>query len=124
MRRSGFESWPKLFQNLRSTHETELFKVTNGNIKAVCSWIGNSPKIALEHYIQVTEADLQEAAKMSLLNNGEKAAQYDAAKGRIASQTTLDEHKESAFLPLNTALCGSVHEPQIPPRGVEPLSPG
>ena len=74
IRRSGFESWPKLFQNFRSTHETELFKMTNDNIKTVSSWIGNSPKVALEHYTQVTEADLKEADKMSLLSDGEKAA--------------------------------------------------
>ena len=57
---------------MRSTRETELFKLTQGNIKAVCSWIGNSPKVAMEHYAQVTEADLQEAAKMTLLNNANK----------------------------------------------------
>jgi integrase len=128
IRRAGLEPWPKLFQNLRSTRETELFKMTNGNIKAVCSWIGNSPKVALEHYAQVTEADLKEAAKMSLLSDGEKAAQntaqYDAVTGRKEPQTALNEYKESAFLPLNAALCGSVHEQQVPPRGVEPLSPG
>jgi integrase len=125
IRRAGFEPWPKLFQNLRSTRETELFKMTNGNIKAVCSWIGNSPKVALEHYAQVTEADLKEAAKMSLLSDGEKAAQnaaqYDAAKSRKAPQTALNEYQESAFLPLNATLCGSVHGPQVPPRGVETI---
>ena len=35
--RAGLEPWPKLFQNLRSTRETELFKLTNGNVKAVCT---------------------------------------------------------------------------------------
>ena len=72
IKRAGFEPWPKVFQNMRSTRETELFKLTHGNIKAVCSWIGNSPKVAMEHYAQVTEADLQEAAKMTLLNGGKK----------------------------------------------------
>ena len=62
--RAGYKVWPKLFQNLRSTRETELFKMTNGNVKAVCSWIGNSPEIAMQHYAQVTEADIQEAAKI------------------------------------------------------------
>ena len=71
--RAGLEPWPKLFQNLRSTRETELFKMTNGNVKAVCSWIGNSPEIAMQHYAQVTEADIQEAAKMTLLNDAKKS---------------------------------------------------
>ncbi len=72
IKKAGFKPWPKTFQNLRSTRETELFKMTNGNVKAVCSWIGNSPAVAMAHYAQVTEADLQEAAKKSLLNDAKK----------------------------------------------------
>ncbi len=63
--RAGLEPWPKTFQNLRSTRETELFKLTNGNVKAVCTWIGNSPEVAMQHYAQVTEADMKEAAKLT-----------------------------------------------------------
>ncbi len=55
--RAGVKPWPKLCQNLRSTRETELFRITNGNIKAVCDWIGNSPEVAMRHYAQVTEED-------------------------------------------------------------------
>jgi integrase len=73
--RAGLKPWPKAFQNLRSTRETELFKMTNGNVKAVCSWIGNSPEVAMQHYAQVTEADLQEAAKLSLLEDAENRVQ-------------------------------------------------
>jgi len=49
--------------------------MTNGNVKAVCSWIGNSPEVAMQHYAQVTEADLQEAAKISLLEDAENMVQ-------------------------------------------------
>ena len=77
IKRAGLESWPKLFQNLRSTRETELFKMTGGNVKAVCQWIGNSPAVAMTHYAQVTESDMQEAAKMTLLNEAEKEVQEE-----------------------------------------------
>ena len=131
VRRAGFEPWPKLFQNCRSTRETELFKMTNGNIKAVCSWIGNSPKIALEHYAQVTEADLQEAAKMSLLNDAEdraekaaqNPAQYPAVSGRKQQQAEWGKEQENAFLPSDAVLCSSVHNQQLPGTGVEPARP-
>jgi integrase len=90
VKHAGLEPWPKIFQNMRSTRETELFKMTGGNVKAVCSWIGNSPKVALKHYAQVTEADFQEAAKMTLLNNAEKRVQNrvqtTAAQSRKESQ--------------------------------------
>lgn len=92
IRHAGLEPWPKVFQNCRSTRETELFRMTGGNIKAVCSWIGNSPKIALQHYAQVTEADLQEAAKMSLISHAEKRVQ-----NRV--QTGADSSRKASHVP-------------------------
>ena len=97
--RAGLEVWPKPFQNCRSTRETELFKMTGGNIKAVCSWIGNSPAVAMSHYAQVTEKDIQEAAKMALLNDAENIVekrvhnrvQTTAATGRTKHQMNLPQ---------------------------------
>jgi hypothetical protein len=68
----------KLFQNCRSTRETELFMMTGGNVKAVCSWIGNSPAVAMQHYAQVTEADMNAVAKMTLLEGAEQLVQNTA----------------------------------------------
>jgi integrase len=101
--KAGFEPWPKLFQNCRSTRETELFKMTGGNVKAVCNWIGNSPAIAMQHYAQVIEADEKEAAKMSLINDAEhqvqkrvhNRVQTGAELGRAEPQETQDEHDVS-----------------------------
>ena len=72
IKRAGLTIWPKTFQNLRSTRETELFKLTEGNIKAVCSWIGNSPAVAMQHYAQITEQDMKQAAKLAVLKDAEK----------------------------------------------------
>ena len=68
--------WPKTFQNLRSSRDKKQFKLTIGNIKAVCEWIGNSPEVAIMHYAQINEADMKEAAKMTILNKAEKEV-YD-----------------------------------------------
>ena len=60
LERASIKQWPKLFQNLRSTRETEL--VQQGHpIHVVCSWLGNTPKVADKHYLQVTDADFQRA---------------------------------------------------------------
>ena len=59
IRRAGMEPWPKLFQNLRSTRETELMK--QFPIATACKWLGNSAKVALAHYNQVTDADFEAA---------------------------------------------------------------
>lgn len=61
IRRAGLQSWPKLFQNLRSTRETELAE--RFPIQVVTEWIGNSPQVAQRHYLQVTEEHFQQALK-------------------------------------------------------------
>ena len=53
IKKAGLKPWPKLFQNLRSTRETELAEVFP--IHVVCEWIGNSQAVATKHYLQVTE---------------------------------------------------------------------
>lgn len=55
----SIKPWPKTFQNLRSTRETELAE--SHPIHVVCAWMGNSPRVAEEHYLQVTEEHYQQA---------------------------------------------------------------
>ena len=53
IRRAGLEPWEKLWQNLRSTRETELAE--QFPLHVVCRWIGNSQPVAAKHYLQVTD---------------------------------------------------------------------
>jgi integrase len=69
--KAGLESWPKLFQNLRSTRETELNERWPEHV--VCAWIGNSRAVAREHYLQVTQEHFERAA--GLLDGTAEAAQ-------------------------------------------------
>jgi hypothetical protein len=46
VKRAGLEPWSSLIRSLRSSRETEL-------VHAVCAWLGNTPRIALKHYLQV-----------------------------------------------------------------------
>lgn len=93
--RAGLNPWPKVWQNLRSTRETELLK--DFPIHVVCGWIGNTERIARRHYLQTTEADfdkaigLQRAAKSAALSSGEYA------------QLAQDETKEPRFPAENAA---------------------
>ncbi|MHC4061373.1 MAG: hypothetical protein ACYSR6_07160 [Planctomycetota bacterium] len=90
--------------------------------------------MALEHYAQVAEADLQEAAKMSLLGDAEQAAQnpaheaqktaqHPAASDSTEPQVTEDRDTEMAILPSDAVLCGAVQGSQMPGTGVEPARP-
>jgi hypothetical protein len=60
---AGLTPWPKLFQNLRATRETELGETFP--IHVVCKWIGNTEAVARKHYLQVTDADYEKAQKAS-----------------------------------------------------------
>jgi len=61
IRRAGLTPWPKTFQNLRATRETEL--VEQFPMHVVCDWIGNSQVVAMKHYLQVTADHFQKATQ-------------------------------------------------------------
>jgi hypothetical protein len=53
--KAGVEPWPKLFQNLRATRQTELAGEHPAHV--VCDWMGNSQAVASKHYLHTTEED-------------------------------------------------------------------
>jgi integrase len=61
IRRAGLQSWPRLFHNMRASCETDLMQ--NHPIHVVTAWIGNTPKIALGHYLQTLDADFEKALR-------------------------------------------------------------
>ena len=63
LKRAGLKPWPKLFQNLRSTRQTELCEKFPSHV--VSAWIGNSESVAKRHYLQVTEDHFQKASGTS-----------------------------------------------------------
>jgi integrase len=59
--------WERAFQNLRSTRSTELANMGIG-IQDFCRWLGHSPKIALEHYLQIdARKDAQAASSLKTM---------------------------------------------------------
>lgn len=57
--RAALEPWPKLFQNLRMSRQTELARTHP--LHVVCAWMGNTPAVAQAHYLKVTEDDFARA---------------------------------------------------------------
>lgn len=58
VRRAGETPWPKPFNNMRSTRETELIQ-EGAAMHNVTTWLGNSEQIAAKHYLQTTNADYE-----------------------------------------------------------------
>jgi integrase len=59
--KAGLTPWPRLWQNLRASRETEL--ANEYPIHVVTEWIGNPPKVAAKHYLSVTDDHFAQATK-------------------------------------------------------------
>ena len=89
IKRAGLKPWPRLFHNLRSSRETEL--AAEYPIQVVTAWLGNTPRIALKHYLQVTDADFARAAADPAANvvMPTEATQKGAAKSGAPISKTM-----------------------------------
>ena len=85
----------QLFHAMRASRETELAK--EYPIHVVTSWLGNTPRIALKHYLQVTDTDFERAAEVTNeggAESGARSAHNAAQPGRAAKGG--DSHEPSA----------------------------
>ena len=74
IKRAGVEPWVKLWQNLRSSCATELADKYPEHV--LTKWLGNTPKVAKEHYLQVTDEHWRRAVSDDSVdqNEGSKSA--------------------------------------------------
>ena len=92
IRRAGLTPWGKTFQNLRSSRQTELV-AERYDIQDVCDWLGNSPAVALRHYLQRNDAGYKRAIGC------EGAAHIQAQSGAEATET-VEQSTEAPLLIL------------------------
>ena len=119
IKRAGLTEWPRLFQNLRASRETELAQ--EYPLHVVADWMGNTPQIALKHYLQTTDLDFDRArgeiksAAKSGAGVVQNAVQHQSAPNRTELQeTTKGPSKPEPF----ASLCESE------PVGTKALSGG
>ena len=60
--RAGLTPWPRLFHALRASRETEL--VQEFPVQCVTAWLGNTPRIALKHYLMVSEEHFEKGSRL------------------------------------------------------------
>jgi len=115
--KAGLQVWPKPFQNLRSTRETELCEQFPEHV--VCAWIGNSKLVAREHYLQVRDEDFERAAS-GPQSAAQNPAQYAAVPGGNDLTPTPQEAPEDAGLLLSTTASKSLQNREVGRVGFEP----
>lgn len=110
LERAKVKPWPRLFQSMRASRQTEL--ESQFPLHVVCSWLGNSPRIAQRNYLLVTdehfstalEADTapkkaaQKAAQLGS-KTAQKAAQQAHARPRKHSQESAKNAGKTAIFP-------------------------
>jgi hypothetical protein len=79
--KAGVKPWPRLFHNMRASCATDW--VEHVPAHAVAGWLGHSPLIAAQHYLQTRDAHFH------LVTGGgacERGAQSGAPKGQPVAQ--------------------------------------
>lgn len=82
--RAGMTPWPRLFQNLRASRETELMR--EYDLSTVCKWIGNSPAVAAKHYAMSVDLDGDFRRAAGLMEQPAAATEGDAEQGQEKGQ--------------------------------------
>ena len=121
VRRAGLQPWPRLFHNLRASCETDLMK-TNP-IHCVCSWLGNTPTVALRHYLQVLETDFEQAAGGGAKSGAvvvQKAVQSGAGGSGLETTEATKTLPEKGFRRLVSAAVASRPLSLMGDAGFEP----
>ena len=134
IRRAGLTVWPKLWQNLRSTRETEL--ANEYPLHVVCEWIGNTAAVAVKHYLQTTEEHYRQAANSPESESpkaAQKTAQHTQEPSGTVSHGAMAVESENLPKPLacetlrnETARCDCIGLlgvlPQVGVTGFEPVT--
>ncbi len=116
IKQAGLKPWPKLWQNLRSTRETELADEFPAHV--VCAWIGNSVAVATKHYLQVTDDHFAKAVQ-----NPVQQGTADKRSDAHAPKPTSDEPAVSSVVRYGTTPCKCKGLVGMGATGLEPVTP-
>jgi integrase len=114
IKRAGLVPWPKPFQNLRATRETELMESYPSHV--VVAWIGHSETVARKHYLQVTDANFARATSKVL---APQAAPQLCGVIETEENTEIDENEKTVVFTAFSAEFASLPEEQITRPGLE-----
>ena len=117
--RAGVDVWPKPFQNLRSSRQTELEQVYPTYV--VCRWLGNTPKVAHRHYLTLTEEHYKRAVENGGLTGDKLGTQTPAgcrADSHKKSRTPYEVRENATF----SEVVGILENARVAGAGFEPAT--
>lgn len=115
IRKACLNPWPKPFQNLRSSRETELTEKVP--IHVVCAWIGNSQPVAAKHYLQITDQHFEKAIQGAAECGAvalQNAVQQPAATSCLDSQIETQVLENKVDIVIDARLCEVLQNVEAP----------
>ncbi len=117
IRRAGLTPWPRLFHNLRATRQTELAERFPAHV--VCKWIGNSERVAADHYLQTLDAHFEKAVGATQI-----PTQNDAETPGTTRKAVSSESLETLEFPSDSESRLTLPTHIIAATGLEPVTRG
>lgn len=111
---AGLVPWPKLFQNLRASCETQRLKAGN-RADLVANWIGHSVKVQNQNYVQQTDDDIE-------LFNSNPAFSPGPESGPVDTGTDQKTLEDSGPKPKRNAETQCFPYSNLPWAGLEQTS--
>ena len=121
--------WPRLFQNLRASCETDW--VEKHPAHECAAWLGHSPAIAAAHYLQARNHHFEAVVNAGRKSSAESSAPTAQNRAQQASATSRNEPQDGTetnrsprvitVLPNKT---GVVYKRIVGPVGLEPTAKG
>ena len=123
MDRAGVKPWPRLFQNMRASRETELSR--RHPLHVVTAWIGNSAPIAARHYLQVNDTDFDAALQRDAQSDAratQKPTQQLTGDSGTSLQETQQALENQGLVLTSSSACDDVQMYPVPPGESNPCS--
>jgi hypothetical protein len=112
IRRAGVEPWSRLWHSMRASCESDLAQ--SFPLAVVTKWLGNTPSVALRHYVDPTEAAFAQAATWvpgGGAKSGAPAAHFPAQQAPAENRTeTTGSHQNADGEACYASPCGSVRD--------------
>ncbi|RLS76218.1 MAG: site-specific integrase [Planctomycetota bacterium] len=126
--RAGLVPWPRLFQNLRASCETDWVEAYPAH--EVAAWMGHSPAVAAAHYLQRRDHHFQDVVANGLRGDAQSdargaqnRAQQVPARNRKEPQPSPEDDALLRFMRTFAASCGELNKYSVGDEGLEPPTP-
>jgi len=126
--RAGLVPWPRLFQNLRSSCETDWVEAYPAH--EVAAWLGHSPAVAARHYLQRRDHHFRDVVANGLggdaqsdARGAQNRAQQVPARNRKESLPSPEDDALLRFMRTVAASCDELNTCSMGDIGLEPMTP-